>query len=95
MWNRPKTTCPLGLIQRVGMLQVNRMLIFTGDQGRRVIENLYPPIDTLPSPDSAELPQCPCLQMLLHHGDPRLVQAVNISRLVDMASKSGFGALSN
>lgn len=79
----------IGLIQRVGMLQVNRMLIFTGDQGRKVIENLYPPIDTPPSPDSAELPQCPCLQTLLHHGDPRLVQAVNISRLVDMASKSG------
>src|SRR5262252_9934410 len=30
------------LIQRVGMLQINRMLIFTADQGRQVIENLYP-----------------------------------------------------
>jgi len=79
----------IGLIQRVSMLQVNRMLIFTGDQGRDVIENLYPPIDTLPSPDSAELPRSPCLQTLLHHGDPRLVQAANISRLVDIASKFG------
>jgi uncharacterized membrane protein len=79
----------IGLIQRVGMLQVNRMLIFTGDQGREVIENLYPPIDTLPSPVSAELPHSPCLQTLLHHGDPRLVQAANISRLVDVASKFG------
>src|SRR6516165_5673392 len=40
----------ISLIQRLGMLQVNRMLIFTGDQGRKVIENLYPPIDTPPSP---------------------------------------------
>jgi uncharacterized membrane protein len=79
----------IGLVQRVGMLQVNRMLIFTGDQGREVVENLYPPIDTLPSPDSAELPRSPCLQTLLHHGDPRLVQAANISRLVDIASKFG------
>jgi uncharacterized membrane protein len=71
------------------MLQVNRMLIFTGDQGRDVIENLYPPIDTLPSPDSAELPRSPSLQTLLHHGDPRLVQAANISRLVEIASKFG------
>ena len=79
----------IGLIQRVSMLQVNRMLIFTGDQGRDVIENLYPPIDTLPSPDSAELPRSPSLQTLLHHGDPRLVQAANISRLVEIASKFG------
>jgi uncharacterized membrane protein len=77
----------IGLVHRVGMLQVNRMLIFTGDQGREVIENLYPPIDTLPSPDSVELPRSPCLQTLLHHGDPRLVQTANISRLVDIASK--------
>jgi uncharacterized membrane protein len=79
----------IGLIQRVGMLQVNRMLIFTGDQGREVIESLYPPIDTLPSPDSAELPQSPPLQTLFHHGDPRLVQAANASQLVDIASKFG------
>jgi uncharacterized membrane protein len=27
------------LIQRVGMLQINRMLTFTADQGRKIIEN--------------------------------------------------------
>ena len=31
----------IGLINRIGMLQINRMLIFTGNQGRDVIENLY------------------------------------------------------
>lgn len=36
----------IGLIQRVGKLQVTRMLIFTGNQGREIIENLYPPLDT-------------------------------------------------
>src|SRR6516162_4886426 len=79
----------ISLIQRLGMLQVNRMLIFTGDQGRRVIENLYPPIDTPPSPGSTELPQSQCLQALQHHGHPQIVQAVNIPMLVDIASKSG------
>jgi uncharacterized membrane protein len=34
----------IGLVQRVSLLQVNRMLIFTGDQGRRVIETTYPPL---------------------------------------------------
>ena len=79
----------ISLIQRVGMLQVNRMLIFTGNQGRRVIENLYPPIDTPPSPGSPELPHSPRLQTLLHHGHPRVVQAAHIPMLVKMASKSG------
>ena len=36
------------LIQRVGMLQVNRMLIFTAAQGREIIENLYPSLETPP-----------------------------------------------
>jgi len=79
----------ISLIQRLGMLQVNRMLIFTGDQGRKVIENLYPPIDTPPSPGSTELPQSQSLQTLLHHGHPQVVQAVNTTMLVDTASKSG------
>lgn len=79
----------IGLIQRVGMLQVNRMLTFTGDQGRKVIESLYPPIDTPPSPNSAELPESQCVQTLVHKGDPRLVQAANIFMLVDIAKKFG------
>ncbi len=32
----------IALIERIGSLQVNRMLIFTGDQGRKAIEELYP-----------------------------------------------------
>ena len=31
----------IALIQRVGLLQINRMLFFTAQQGRKVIENLY------------------------------------------------------
>src|SRR5215472_16390460 len=50
------------LIQRVGMLQVNRMLIFTADQAREIVENLYPPLDTPPCQGSAEIAQSPCLQ---------------------------------
>src|SRR5262252_142435 len=43
------------LIQRVGMLQINRMLTFTADQGREIIENLYPPLETPPCQDSAQI----------------------------------------
>jgi uncharacterized membrane protein len=76
------------LIQRVGMLQVNRMLIFTADQGREIIENLYPPLDAPPSQVSAEIVGSRCLQTLLHVGPPRIVQAVDIPALVGIANRN-------
>jgi uncharacterized membrane protein len=78
------------LTQRVGMLQVNRMLIFTADQGREIIENLYPPLDTPPCQRSAEIAQSPCLQTLLHHGQPRIIQEVDIPALIEIASRNGY-----
>src|SRR5690349_5911342 len=50
------------LIQRVSLLQVTQILIFTGDQGRDVIEHLYPPFDTPGTPNSAEIPHAPSVQ---------------------------------
>src|SRR6516162_7471566 len=78
------------LIQRVGMLQVNRMLVFTADQGRKIIENLYPPLDTPPSQALAEIAQSPCLQTLLHHGHPHIIREVDIPALVQIATRNGY-----
>jgi len=78
----------ISLIQRVGMLQVNRMLTFTGDQGRAVIENLYPPLATPPTPSFIE-PQPPCVQTVCHYGHPRFVQALDTAALVRIASRNG------
>jgi len=77
------------LIQRVGMLQVNRMLIFTADQGRNIIENLYPSLDNPPCQGSTEIARSPCLQTLLYHGQPRILQEVDILALVEIASRNG------
>lgn len=77
------------LIQRVGMLQLNRMLTFTADQGRKVIENLYPPLDTPPCRGSVGLAASPCVQTLLHHGQPRYIQEVDIPALVEVARRNG------
>jgi uncharacterized membrane protein len=79
----------VALIQRVGKLQVTKMLIFTGNQGRGVIESLYPPLDTLPSTGSIESVQSPCTQTLYHHGSPSKVQAIDIPTLVGIASGAG------
>jgi len=73
------------LIHRVGMLQINRMLTFTADQGRKIIENLYPSLETPPCQDSAQIAKLPSLQILLHHGQPRIIQEVDIPALVEVA----------
>jgi len=78
----------IGLIQRVSMLQVTRMLIFTGDRGREIIECLYPPLETPPSPISAAICHAPKVQTIVHHGRPQIVQAVDVPALVNMASRA-------
>ena len=80
----------IGLIQGIGLLQVNRMLIFTGDQGRRVIETTYPRVSS-ESP-AAQLRDFRCTaptQTLIHRGRPQSVQAVKIAALVSLAKASG------
>src|SRR5215472_8026643 len=42
----------IALIHRIGLLQINRMLLFTAQQGRKVIENLYGE----PGPSSGKFP---------------------------------------
>jgi uncharacterized membrane protein len=81
----------VGLIERIGLLQINRMLTFTGDQGRKVIEATYPEPDSraakASSPD--DFHQLPVTQTLLHRARPEVVQALNTAALVGLAQKSG------
>src|SRR5580765_2617344 len=46
----------VALVDRIGRLQVNRMLIFTGDQGRDSIAELYPPADSPACPKAPAAP---------------------------------------
>lgn len=79
----------ISLIQRITLLQVNRMLIFTGDQGREVIETTYPSIDSPVAPSAlTNFNNLPRTQSLIHHGRPRSVQALDFARLVDIARES-------
>jgi len=80
----------IGLIQRIGMLQVNRMLIFTGDRGREVIAALYPlSKTTVDTPAPGNFRKLPHTQTLLHHGRPRSIQAFDATTLVELADTSG------
>jgi uncharacterized membrane protein len=80
----------ISLIQLIGLLQVNQMLIFTGDRGREVIATIYPldksEVEATQSVDSSGLT---CTQTLIHHGRPRSIQAVNMTALVNLAAGSG------
>jgi uncharacterized membrane protein len=78
----------ISLIHRVGTLQVNRMLIFTGDRGRTIIAGLYPPIEVPATSGPNEIDQMPCTQTVFHRGDPQFVQAVDVAALVELAKQS-------
>ena len=80
----------IALIHRIGLLQVNRMLAFTGDQGRKVISTIYPSLSStvaVTGPD--DLGALPRTQTLIHHGGPRSIQAIDVSALVNVAKASG------
>ena len=85
------------LVERVGMLQVTRVLAFAGDEGRKVIERMYgtpfrdqrdPGTHAAP-PSEASAAALPVVQTLSHHGAPGVVQAVDTQALITLAAKAG------
>jgi uncharacterized membrane protein len=80
----------IALIQRIGLLQINRMLVFTGSQGRKVITAVYPPLNSAPAVTAAQqLRILPRVQTLTHGGPPRSLQAVDAAALVMLAKECG------
>jgi len=79
----------IALIERIGMLQVGRMLIFTGDQGRKAINDLYHPKESVPATaEPAQLDGLPVTQTVSHVGRPKVIQAVRVAELVKLAKES-------
>jgi len=80
----------VAIIHRVSRLQVNRMLVFTGNQGRLVIGELYSEPATFVS--GSEIPDFrvgPPSQTLVHHDRPHCIQSMDIDGLVRLAEQSG------
>jgi uncharacterized membrane protein len=75
------------LIERVSRLQVNQMLIFTGDRGREAIGDLYAAGNSAASPPKP-LAVDPALvtQVVTHVGRPQTVQAIRVEALVAVAT---------
>jgi len=80
----------IALIERIGLLKVSRMLIFTGNHGRKAIDELYQaekPFST--SIHSDDYLNLPVTQTLRYVGSPQVVQAVQVDAMVKLASDSG------
>ncbi len=77
----------IGLIHRIGLLQVNRMLTFTADQGRHVVARIYSPLTSgTPSAGASDgYRGLPINQTVTHRGRPKALQAVNITKLLRLA----------
>jgi len=76
----------VALVDRIGRLQVNRMLIFTGDQGRDSIAELYPPADSPAPPAAAAAPPGALTSTVAHVGRPQVIQAIRVEALIAAAA---------
>jgi uncharacterized membrane protein len=76
----------IALIQRLALLQISRMLAFTGNLGRQVIEQMYPAFEVPPSvPRAEEFAKFPITQIVTHSGGPQALQAVDMPALLALA----------
>jgi len=80
----------VALIQRISLLQINRMLSFTGDQGRAVIQQMYPTTWDAEETKAAgaQMPKGAVTQTLRHKGRPCVIQALNAPALLAIATGS-------
>jgi uncharacterized membrane protein len=79
----------IALIQRVGLLQINRMLLFTAQRGRNVIENLYEQLgpSARKAPVLRNIKALPT-QVVLHRGRPQSLQEIDLKKLVHLAQQN-------
>jgi uncharacterized membrane protein len=77
------------LVDRLGMLQISRVLQFIGDQGRSVIERDHELLAENESVDPARRigPLPAPGQVLVYQGAPRVIQALDVRRLVGLAAR--------
>jgi len=79
----------IALIERIGLLQINRMLIFTGDHGRQAIADLYQSGGAVAAgTETADDLAAPVTQTVSHVGRPQVIQAIEFGALLNLATAS-------
>lgn len=77
----------VALIERIGLLKVSRMLIFTSRHGRKALEELYPQeISASASKAQDDYRKLALTQTLHYTGPPQVIQAVRVEVLLKLAS---------
>lgn len=80
----------IALIEKISLLQIHRMLGFTADHGRRVINETYPPFDAaVATPDPRDYQSLPVTLTVSHTGRPTTVQALDVPALLEIAAEAG------
>jgi len=79
----------IGLVQRVGLFKMSRVLSLLGEEGREAIARTWPPLDSTAraagQPDRQAVER---VQPVVYHGSPRWLQAIDVTRLVNVARDS-------
>ena len=79
----------VGLVQSLSRLQINRVLAFTGDFARKIIDVMYAP---LPRPEiragSVDLRSKRVTRNVTYHGPPRIIQSLDLSALLNLAERA-------
>jgi uncharacterized membrane protein len=81
----------IALIDKLSLLQLDRTLAFTADQGRRVIEQLYAALEdgrVVESPKTGEPMPGALASTVRHWGRPSVVQALDLELLLALASEA-------
>jgi uncharacterized membrane protein len=79
----------VALINRVALLQISRTLAFTGDQGRKAIDAIYPQWAPVPPDITPRRPaMAAATQVVAHRGPPLAVEGVHVEKLVELASSA-------
>lgn len=76
----------VALMNRVAVLQISDTLAFTGNQGRFVIDAVYPALSSPCTRAIVNRAHGHTSQVLVHHGPPLAVEAVNVQALVRLAA---------
>jgi len=76
----------VALIERLGMLQISRVLAYVGDHGRKVIARDFQPLAASEGEADDVAPELSApRQVVLHRGGPAVIQAVDAKRLAALA----------
>lgn len=76
------------LVERLGMLQIARVLAYAGDQGRAVIERSYVRLEGPETEEAKGAEELEAVsQVLVHRGGPAVIQAFDVRGLVALAAR--------